>query len=152
VAQFVEAIPDPLAVQTYGTRYVFSFLDRKTLSAELRLNWTFTPRASLQVYLQPYLSTGHYSNFRSLARPSTYEFDPYAYPSNPDFNFRSLKANAVFRWEYLPGSTMYIVWTNEKVDYEEQNGSFSFKRDVAEMLRARPANVFSLKLTYWWTP
>lgn len=152
VTQFVEAIPDPAATQTYGTRYVFGVLDRRTLSADLRLNWTFTPRASLQVYLQPYLAAGHYSNFRSLARPSSYEFDSYAYASNPDFNFRSLKANAVFRWEYLPGSTLYIVWTNEKEDYEEQNGSFSLSRDFSEMLRAGPANVFSVKLTYWWTP
>ena len=152
VAQFVDAIADPSATETFGTRYVFGVLDRRTVSADLRLNWTFTPRASLQVYLQPYLSAGQYSNFRSLARPSSFAFEPYAYGTNPDFNFRSLRANAVFRWEYLPGSTLYLVWTNEKVNYEEQNGSFSFGRDFSEMLRAGPANVFSVKLTYWWTP
>ncbi|MEX2115840.1 MAG: DUF5916 domain-containing protein [Bacteroidota bacterium] len=152
VAQFVDAIPDPTAVETFGTRYVFGVLDRRTASADLRLNWTFTPRASLQIYLQPYISAGHYSNFRSLARPSTFAFDPYTYAPNPDFNFRSLRVNAVFRWEYLPGSTLYLVWTNEKVSYEEQNGSFSFRRDFSEMLRAGPANVFSVKVTYWWAP
>jgi hypothetical protein len=151
-SQFVDALPDSAAIETFGTRYVFSVLDRTTVSADLRLNWTFTPKASLQIYLQPYLSAGHYSNFRSLARPSSFTFNPMAYGENPDFNFRSLKANAIFRWEYLPGSTLYVVWTNEKMHSEEQNGSFSFGRDFSEMLRAGPANVLSVKMTYWWTP
>ncbi|MBI4417619.1 MAG: carbohydrate binding family 9 domain-containing protein, partial [Ignavibacteriales bacterium] len=114
VTQYVAAFPDSLATATYDTRYVFAVLDRKTLSAEMRVNWTFSPKASFQLYLQPYLTAGQYSNFRSLARPGTFTFEPYTYPANPDFNFRSLRANAVFRWEYLPGSTLYLVWTNEK--------------------------------------
>lgn len=130
----------------------FGVLDRKTLSAELRLNWTFTPKASFQLYLQPYFTAGDYAEFRSLARPATFSFDPFIYPGNPDFNFRSLRANAVFRWEYRPGSTLYLVWTNEKAHFEEQNGNFSLSKDFSAMMRSRPANVLALKLTYWWTP
>lgn len=152
VAQYLTAFPDPLATATYGTRYIFGVLDRKTLSAELRLNWTFTPKASFQLYLQPYFTAGDYGDFHSLARPATFSFDPFVYPGNPDFNFRSLRANAVFRWEYRPGSTLYLVWTNEKAHFEEQNGQFSLSRDFAAMMRSRPANVLALKLTYWWTP
>lgn len=70
---------------------------------------------------------------------------------NPDFNYKSLRANAVFRWEYLPGSTIYFVWTNEKVDYET-SGRFEFGRDMRTLLRDRPDNVFSIKLTYWFNP
>jgi len=63
-----------------------------------------------------------------------------------------LRANAVLRWEYLPGSTLYLVWTNEKAHYEQDYGVFKTGRDFSEMLRARPDNVFSLKVTYWWSP
>jgi len=151
-AQFVDVIADPSALETYGNRYVFGVLDRRTLAADLRLDWTFTPTASFQLYLQPYFTAGQYSSFRSLARPSTFAFDPYPYSLNPDFNFKSLRANAVFRWEYLPGSTLYLVWTNEKLHEEGGNGVFSVQRGFSEVFRATPANVLSLKITYWWTP
>jgi len=152
VAQYVDAIPDTTATKTYGTSYIFSTLDQRTLAATMRLNWTFTPRLSVQVYLQPYLSAGSYSGFKELAEAGTYSFIPTTYPTNPDFNFKSLRANAVLRWEYLPGSTLYFVWTNEKVNFEQNYGVFRAGRDFAEMLRARPDNIFSLKITYWWSP
>lgn len=152
VAQYVDAIDDPSAAATYGKRYVFGVLDRKTLSANLRLNWTFAPRMSFQLYVQPYFSAGQYSSFRSLARPSAFTFDSYPYSGNPDFNFKSIRANAVFRWEYVRGSTFYLVWTNEKTDFEEQHGVFSVSRDFSQVLRTRPANVLSVKMTYWLTP
>jgi len=69
----------------------------------------------------------------------------------PDFNFKSVRANAVFRWEYLPGSTLYFVWTNEKMNYESR-GDFSLGRDFDNLLRTTPDNVYSIKLTYWFNP
>lgn len=152
IAQYIGAFDDSTATATYGTRYVFAVLDRKTLSAEFRMNWTFTPKASFQLYLQPYLTAGQYSRFETLARPGTFSFDPGTSTSDYDFNYRSLRANAVFRWEYLPGSTLYLVWTNEKSDLEMLNGMFSFSRDVSAMLRAQPTNVIALKVTYWLAP
>ena len=151
-AQYVEAVPDPLAAATFGTRYVFATLDQQSLSATLRLDWTFTPRLSFQLYSQPFLSAGRYSEFKSLAAPGTFSFNPSTTTLTPDFNFTSLRANAVLRWEYLPGSTLYLVWTNLKTQYEENYGIFRTGRDFNEMLRARPDNVFSLKITYWWSP
>jgi hypothetical protein len=151
-AQYVEAIPDSLAVTTFGTRYVFATLDQQSLSATLRLNWIFTPKLSFQLYAQPFLSAGRYTGFKSLALPATFTFSPSSTTLTPDFNFKSLRANAVLRWEYLPGSTLYFVWTNEKALYEEDYGVFRTGRDLSEMMRARPDNVFSLKITYWWSP
>jgi hypothetical protein len=163
---------------TFGTRYVFAALDQKQLSTTLRLNWTFTPKLSFQLYLQPLLSTGVYSSVMELAQPGTFLFNRYgegtsklalsggeytidpdgpAGPAapftigNPDFNFKSIKANAVFRWEYMPGSTIYFVWTNEKMDYESR-GEFSFERDVNRLMRVPPDNVYSIKITYWINP
>lgn len=176
-AQYVTILQDALATHTYGYRYVFGTLDQKQLSATLRVNWTFTPKLSFQLYVQPLLSTGAYSGIKELARPSTFSFNRYGEGAstvslvdnlytidpdgpgpassfsiwNPDFNYKSLRANAVFRWEYSPGSTIYFVWTNEKVDFEN-SGQFEFGRDVRTLLRDRPDNVFSIKLTYWFNP
>jgi hypothetical protein len=177
-SQFIAAVADVYATSTYGTRYVFGVLDQKQLSTTLRVNWTFTPKLSFQLYLQPLLSTGSYPSIMELAQPGTFVFNRYGegksqisfsdgqytvYPNgsagevpgfriwNPDFNFKSLRANAVFRWEYLPGSTMYFVWTNEKMDYESR-GDFTFGRDVNRLMRMTPDNVYSIKITYWINP
>jgi hypothetical protein len=178
VRQYVDAVADAYAPQTYGTRYIFGVLDQKQLSTTLRLNWTFTPKMSFQLYVQPLLSTGSYTGIKELAQPGTFSFNTYgegasritlsdkrytidpdgqvgAAPSfdidNPDFNFKSLRANAVFRWEYMPGSTIYLVWTNEKMDYESR-GDFDFSRDVSRLARIAPDNVYSIKITYWLNP
>lgn len=150
-SQYVDAIDDPSAVSTFGTRYIFSTLDFHELSASTRLNWTFTPRLSFQVYLQPLIATGHHSGFKELALPGSFSFTPYSYGSNPDFNFRSLRANAVLRWEYLPGSTLYLVWTNVKAQ-SVRDGVLKVGRDFHYMMKTAPNNVLSLKLTYWWAP
>jgi len=177
-SQYVDAVADSFARSTFGTRYVFGVIDQKQLSTTVRLNWTFTPKMSLQLYLQPLLSTGAYSSIMELAQPGTFTFNRYGeggsriflsegeytiYPDgvtgripaftlpNPDFNFKSVRANVVFRWEFLPGSTLYFVWTNEKMDYESR-GDFSFERDVQRLLRMTPDNVYSIKLTYWINP
>ncbi|MCX6134783.1 MAG: DUF5916 domain-containing protein [Ignavibacteriales bacterium] len=177
-SQYIDAIGDRFATNTYGTRYLFGAIDQKQLSTTLRLNWTFTPKMSLQLYLQPILSSGAYSGIMELAQPGTFTFNRYGegdsqidvsdgeyriYPNgrsgvipgftigNPDFNFKSVRANMVFRWEYLPGSTLFFVWTNEKTDYESR-GDFSFERDATRLMRMTPDNVYSIKLTYWINP
>ena len=177
-AQYIAAFGDPLAVATYGSRYIFGALDQNQLSTTLRLNWTFTPKLSFQLYIQPLLSTGAYADIKELAKPGTFTFNKYgdgpsrisltgdeytvdpdgplgpAVPlsfSNPEFNYKSIRANAVFRWEYLPGSTMYFVWTHERVD-SERRGVFVFGRDVNTLARVAPDNVYSIKITYWLNP
>ncbi|MEX2088751.1 MAG: DUF5916 domain-containing protein [Bacteroidota bacterium] len=177
-AQYISSFSDPFAVETFGRRYVFGNLDQRQVAAALRVNWTFTPVLSFQLYLQPLLSIGSYSTIKEFAKPRTFSFNRYgegastiglindrytvdpdgengpANPfsfTNPNFNFKSVRANAVLRWEYLPGSTLYFVWTNEKVNYEIR-GDFEWGRDVQTLLRDRPDNVFSVKLTYWLNP
>ena len=68
--------------------------------------------------------------------------------TNPDFNLRSLRGNAVFRWEYRPGSTLYVVWTQSRSD-AAQLGNFDFWRDRRALLAAHPDNVFLVKVSYW---
>ncbi len=171
-AQWVDAFDDPTAANTFGKRYVFAELSQHTFGAGIRLNWTFTPKLSLQIYLQPLISSGDYKNFKELAKPRTYSFNQYQIDdalqnneeffvdpdgngpsqgfvvSNPDFNFKSLRGNAVLRWEYLPGSVLYFVWTQTRSD-EENIGEFKFKKSFDRLLDAHPDNIFLIKFTYW---
>ncbi|TMQ72478.1 MAG: hypothetical protein E6K80_02695, partial [Candidatus Eisenbacteria bacterium] len=90
-AQYVTTIDDPTATSTFDKRYVFAHLEQKTLSASIRLNWAFSPRMSLLTYMQPLISTGAYTGYKSLALPRSYDFDLYTYTGGlPDFNFKSL--------------------------------------------------------------
>ncbi len=158
--QYVDQFDDPGASGTYGRRYVFAELDQKTLVANIRLNWAFTPNVSLQTYVQPLISSGDYYEFKSLARPKSYDFAEYDYlgtpypgssdlPTNPDFNFKSLRGNAVFRWEYMPGSTLYLVWTQERTDFED-TGVFNMNANATRLLDADADNVFLAKVTYYF--
>ena len=148
IAQFVTQVSDPTATSTYNTRYVFATLDQHTVSASLRLNWTFTPRLGLQTYVQPFVSSAAHRGYKSLARARSYEFEPSGYtPDNPlDFTVRSLKGNAVLRWEYRPGSTLFLVWT------QRRSGSDPIAESPLPVERvgdARPENIVLVKLSYY---
>ena len=149
-AQFVVSYDDVAATTTFGRRYVFAHLEQKTVSASIRLNWAFNPRMSLLTYLQPLISTGSYTSFKSLAVPRSYEFDPITYGGNPDFNFKSLRGNAVFRWEYMPGSAFFLVWTQERTDFED-NGEFNLRPSWTRLSKADADNIFLAKVSYYFT-
>jgi len=175
-AQYVRTIADPTAGETYDARYVFAGLDQRTLEITTRLDWTFSPRLTLQLYLQPFIASGRYHDFKQLARPRTmdyavygvdqgsidydsdsnrYQIDPDgtgpAAPfsiANPDFNFRSLRGSAVLRWEYRPGSAVYFVW-NENRAATANVGDFDLSRDISALASAPSDDVFLIKFSYW---
>jgi hypothetical protein len=68
---------------------------------------------------------------------------------NPDFNVRSLRGSAVFRWEYRPGSTLYFVWTQQR-SAQSSVGDFDFNRDRQALFDARPDNIFLVKASWWF--
>ena len=171
-----EEYPDQFANKTYGTRYVFADLNQKTLSANIRLNWIFTPTLSLQLYIQPLISVGDYEKFKELTNPptldakqygaegteisydaesNTYTVDPdasgpaeqFSFP-NRDFNFKSLRGNLVLRWEALPGSVFYFAWTNSRMNFENP-GEFNFKNDFSNLVNSESDNIFLVKFSYW---
>jgi len=143
------AHPDPAATETYGTRYVFALLDQTEVSANVRLNWSFTPNLSFQSYVQPLVSTGKYTDFKSLVRGKSYDFDPIAYDGNPNFNFKSLRGNAVLRWEYMPGSTLFLVWTQNRQE-DDGSGEFHLGPATRSLLDVQPDNIFLAKVTYYF--
>lgn len=173
--QWVSRVEDPLMTSTYGSRYIFGRIDQKILSSEVRLNWIFTPKMTLQLYLQPFIAVGRYDKFKELARPKSYSYNVYgdggstiahdgegyrvdpdgggpADPftiENPDFSVKSLRGTAVLRWEYHPGSLLYFVWTQNRADYAHP-GELRLRRDLGDLLTAPGDNIFLLKVSYRW--
>ncbi len=175
IDQYIDSFDDDTAIDMHGSRHIVAQMDRKTVSAELRIDYTFTPKLSLQAYVQPYMTVGSYSRFKEFAKPETYDFIEYGkdnnmliendgddgyelypngrdgnsiYVENPDFNYKALIGSAVLRWEFRHGSTLYLVWTRNGSD-EQNPGDFSFNQDLKDMFSADADNVFALKLTYW---
>jgi hypothetical protein len=151
-AQYVTTYDDPSATGTYGKRYVFGRLSQRTLVGGVRLSWTFSPTTSLQFYGQPLISIGEYSDFKALARPGTYEFTPDAsVPAGAaDFNYKSLRGNAIFRWEYRPGSALFLVWNHGRVNEDPTEGRFTFGRSLSSLFGEEADNIFLAKLSYYF--
>jgi len=139
-----------------ATHYVFGRLDQTTVSMTGRFNYTITPNLSLQLYAQPFVSAGAYGAFKEVADPrsETYEgrYTPFAYTpevyGNPDFNVKSFRTTNVLRWEYRPGSTLFVVWQQARENYAVPGG-FDFGRDAHAIFGVPPRNVFLVKLAYW---
>jgi hypothetical protein len=135
--------------------YVFGRLKQETVGVSARLNYTITPALTIQLYAQPFVSAGAYSNFKELVngRAAAYEsrYAPYAYTGNPDFNYRSFRTTNVLRWEYKPGSTLFVVWQQGREDVLGR-GTFNFSRDFGGVFDAPARNVFLVKLAYWINP
>ena len=172
--QYVTAVADPTAALFYGNRYVFADMHEKTLAMDTRLNVTFTPELTLQLYAQPLIASAHYFNFKEFNRPHTMERSVYgvdvgtitfasgAYTvdpdgagpagtfsfSNPDFNYRSLRGSAVLRWEWRPGSTLYVAWTQAR-STSDGNGDLELGRDWRALIGTAPENIFLVKVNYW---
>jgi hypothetical protein len=139
-------------------QYTFAHLDQTTTSATVRLNYTFTPSVSIQAYTQPFISKGNYSNVRRLSatpRASAYDdryapFDNSTITGNPGgFNFKEFQSNVVFRWEYEPGSSLFVVWNEGRQGYNPLAGTNNFQGDVRDLLSLHPTNTFLIKMSYW---
>lgn len=177
ISQFVTSVADPTATAFYGRRYLFAELHQKQLAMSTRVNVTFTPQLTFELFAQPLIASGDYTTFNEYVAPrkrnlhtftgdqisssvvnglTRYTIDPDG-PSgpagsvtvaDPDFNFRALRGNAVVRWEYRPGSTMFFVWQQNRSD-TEPIGNFDFGRDRNALFNSRPDNIFLVKATYW---
>jgi len=153
---------------TYGRRYIFADLEQRTFEMGARVDWTFSPTLSLQVYAQPLISSADYLTYKQLAAPETFDFidlgptDPSGTQSvdfdndgtphytfgDRDFNLRSLIGNAVLRWEYRPGSTVFLVWQRVQGSVAEV-GDFDLGRDVGKLFGAPADDRFIIKVNYW---
>jgi hypothetical protein len=160
------------------TRYLFGRINQKTLGLTLRFDYSITPDLSVQFYGQPFVSAGKYSEFKRITAPRAERYSDrfhtfgnevsydeagalYSVDENndgavdytfgkPDFNFRQFRSNLVVRWEYSPGSTMFLVWSQGRTGFAP-NGEFSFRNDVKNLFEVFPDNVFLIKLNRWFS-
>lgn len=166
--QYVTATDVLPYAATYGTRYVFADLEQRQLSMVTRLDWTFSPTLTLQLFAQPLIASGDYLRYKQMEAAETFEFvdlsptgmdgsqevdlDGDDVPDftfrDRDFNVRSLIGNAVLRWEYRPGSTVLLVWQREQDD-RVGLGDLDFGRDAEALFGAPADDRFILKVNYW---
>ena len=136
-------------------RYIFANLDQTTTSMTTRVNYTITPNLSLQLYAQPFVSAGVYRDYKELVSPRadrhSDRYAPFAYGSNADFNVLSFRTTNVMRWEYKPGSALFVVWQQGREGFS-QRGDFRFGRDFGDAFSAPSTNTLLVKLAYWFNP
>ena len=174
--QYVSTI-DGGADATFGKRYVFASVDRAEFFTDIRVNYTLRPDLSLEVYAQPFAASGAYSEFGQLAAARSRELlkygkqgttitangsggftvsDPIGTGGDPatfslpslDYNIRSVRSNVVMRWEYLPGSTLFLVWQQNREGFENE-GSLVRVNDLFGGYRRVGTNFFAIKANYW---
>jgi uncharacterized protein DUF5916/cellulose/xylan binding protein with CBM9 domain len=135
------------------THYLFAHLEQKQLALTMRVTYPFTANATLQVYAQPFISKGTFSSVRELSatpRAKDYASRYQPYPiSIGGFNFKQFRSNVVFRWEYRPGSTLFVVWSQGRLGSTGVEGTRSFGGDMNDLFDLPPDNSFLVKLSYW---
>jgi hypothetical protein len=144
---------DPQTDST-GTHYVFARIDRQTASVTFRMDYTATPTLTLQVYASPFVSKGKWSNLREVTatpRAEAYDdrFQAYAGTIPGDFNSKFFNSNVVLRWEYRPGSTLFLVWNQGRQNFEPAMGDRTIAGDFRELFDSYPFNTFLIKVSYW---
>ncbi len=157
-------------------RYIMGKIDQEMFSADIRINYNITPDMTIQFWGQPFIFAGDYSRYKRVTdtRADNYYdrfheftadeilFNPdnnyfsvdedldgitdYGF-DNPDFTCFEFRSNLVFRWEYIPGSTLYAVWSQGRMD-NDCEGQFNFRNDMDHLFSIYPNNVFLIKLSY----
>jgi len=168
--QFLTTLPGGRP-ETFGNRYIFGFPDRTTLSMQMRMSYTFKPDLTLDVYAEPFAASGRYLGFGETLVPGARELRVYGEDgttierladdsyvvtdgddtftlSNRDFNVRSFRSNVVLRWEWRPGSTLFVVWQQNRESRISQGQHVGFG-DLFESLTAAGDNIFAIKTTIW---
>lgn len=157
--------------ETYGRRYIFGVVDRTTLSMQFRLNYTFRPDLTLDVYMEPFAASGRYKQLGEMAAPRQPQLRIYGTDGttitrnadlsytvtdgtstftlqNRDFNRLSYRSNVVLRWEWRPGSIAYFVWQQNR-QQEFATGEHVSAQGLLDAFGARGSNIFALKTTFW---
>ncbi|HEX6059382.1 MAG TPA: DUF5916 domain-containing protein, partial [Gemmatimonadaceae bacterium] len=148
--------------QYYGTyvledaeRYTMARLEQRTASLTTRLDFTVSPTLSIQFYGQPFVTTGEYSDVREVVRPraSRYEdrFAAFATTDPGGFDYKQFRSNTVLRWEYRPGSTLFLVWAQGRTS-DDTFRDFDLRRSVRTLFERHPDNTLLVKASYWFNP
>lgn len=157
-----------------STRYILATIRQQTLNVRIRFDWTLTPNLSLQLYAQPFVSSGAYSAYLEVEDPQADRWiDRFHFYgselacsdtscdldrdadgivdasfSRPDFNVKSLRATTVLRWEYKPGSVIYVAWQHGRSEFLP-GGEFGGMGALTELLGLESDNTLLIKINYW---
>jgi hypothetical protein len=158
--------------ETYDQRFIFSYIDRTTFSAQIRMGYTLRPDLTLDVYAEPFAASGRYYDFGELDVPRATDLRHYGVAAgttvtlqpdgsrlitdgaqsftlnNLDFNERSFRSNVVLRWEWRPGSTLYLVWQQDRSG-RTPTGEFVGVGDLFGGLDHPGTNFFVIKTSFW---
>jgi hypothetical protein len=158
-----------------GSRYILGTIDQNTLALTFRIDYSITPELSIQYYGSPFISKGKYKEFKNVTDPmhSEYEKRYTLYPEpesingyyqldengdhvtdytleNPDFDFYEFRSNLVAKWQCMPGSFLYFVWSSERTGFE-QNADASLGESFKQLWGVFPGNIFLVKFNYWFS-
>jgi len=172
--QYVQSVTDATATATYGRRYIFADVRQREARLDTRVDWTFSPWLSLQLFLQPFASAGEFSRFKEFTTPRAFAFAEYGrergvvtsgangltvdpdgrgpatafFIPRQDFTVRALRGNAVLRWEYQPGSSLFFVWSQQRqVELDAVN--FGVANQVGRTFADPGRHVFLIKYSRW---
>ena len=172
--QYFDTVRGNGPAATFGNRYVFGRLDQTTYSTAIRLNYTFEPDLTLQLYAEPFSSSGSYSDIGELVAARTRQRRSYGTDGttltrladggyevldgrsvfqldNENFNVQSFRSNLVLRWEWRPGSTLFFVWAQDR----SAETNIGRPTSVGEMFRSLGVtgdNFFAIKTSFWFSP
>jgi hypothetical protein len=153
------------------THYVFGTIAQTVVALTTRVNWTFSPKLSLQIYAQPFIAAGNYRELKDVDNPHARNFDDrfdvlggtdytemdgtvsvshngtYSF-DRPDFNFAELRSTVVLRWEYRPGSAVFAIWSHGRTNSSD-DGRFNLTNDITDLGRAPGEHIVMVKANYW---
>ena len=169
----LQYVVDTTSFIDHSMRYVLGTISQNTLGLTFRIDCTLTPNLSLQYYGSPFVSIGHYYDFKQITQPRATDYNQryeiinpalssgtyivnvqnmqtdYAF-TNPDFTFSQFRSNLVLRWEYRPGSQLYLVWSQDRSNYQNPNYE-SLNQSVHSIQSIFPNNYFLIKFNYWFS-
>jgi hypothetical protein len=170
--QYVDTVPRAAAIdRTFGRRYVFGEIDRSTYGTELRFTYTFKPDLTLDFYGEPFAASGRYRAFGELVEARSRLLRQYGTDGTqvtsldggrvriadgtetfdlraPDFNVRSFRSNLVLRWEWRPGSMLYLVWQQDR-EADEISAERASPSDMFRSFGTRGDHFFAIKASLW---
>lgn len=159
-------------------RYILGAINQSILSFSARINVNIRPNLTIEYWGQPFVTSGKYERLKMVTNPRSANYDNrfHIFDSrqispqpnednyylidenrdgktdyqieNPNFNFNEFLSNLVLRWEYLPGSTLYLVWSQNR-RYESSLGNFDLSHNLDELYRnEKPNNMLMIKFSY----
>jgi hypothetical protein len=158
-------------------RYILARLDQRSFGVSVRVDYALTPDLSIQYYGQPFLFSGDYSHFKRVTDAKASDYSAryseltegvdlsrsenedewlvdedrngqadYSFTED-DFNFMQFRSNLVLRWEYRPGSSLYLVWSQGRTQ-DDTRGDFAFRRDMNYLFDKHPQDILLIKVSY----